>query len=54
MGNGACKAQVEVAGKSTNAQTLGERFTDPVYPVGRVFNLYGCRVALCSAECPAP
>jgi hypothetical protein len=51
MGNGACKAQVEVAGKSTSAQTLGERFTDPAYPVGRVFNLYGCRAALCSTEC---
>ena len=50
--NGMCKAEVEVAGKSTSAQILGERFVDPVFPVGRVFNLYGCKVAICTAECP--
>ena len=49
--NGECKAEVEVAGKSTNAQILAERFTDPTFPVGLVFNLYGCRVALCSDVC---
>jgi hypothetical protein len=50
--NGACKAEVEVAGKTTSAQSLGERFTDPSYPLGLAFNLYGCKAAFCSAECP--
>ena len=45
------QAEVEVAGKSPSAQTLGERFTDPAYPVGRAFNFYGCRAAFCADSC---
>ena len=50
-GNGACKAEVEVAAKTTDPTALGERFTDPAFPVGRAFNLYGCRAAFCADVC---
>jgi Dictyostelium (slime mold) repeat len=45
--NGQCKAQIEVAGKTTDPQLLGERFTDPAFPLGRALNLFGCRAAFC-------
>jgi hypothetical protein len=49
--NGACKALIETAAGSTDPQVVGERFTDPIYPLGRALNFFGCRAAFCSAEC---
>lgn len=51
MGNGACKAQIEKAGKTTSPEEIGNRFVDPAYPLGRAANLFGCRVALCGNVC---
>jgi hypothetical protein len=51
MAAGKCKAQVEKAAKSTEAEAIGNRFVDPAFPVGRAANLYGCKVALCGTEC---
>ena len=50
--NGVCKALIEAAAASTDPQVIGERFTDPTYPLGRALNFFGCRTAFCSAECP--
>lgn len=49
--NGKCKAQVEKAGKSTVGEEIANRFVDPTYPLGRAFNLFGCKAALCSTQC---
>jgi hypothetical protein len=40
--NGACKAQVEAAAKSTDAGTIANEFVDPTFPVGLATNLIGC------------
>ena len=50
--NGACKALIEAAAGTTDPQVLGERFTDPTYPLGLAVNFFGCRAAFCAAECP--
>jgi hypothetical protein len=49
--NGKCKAQVEKAAKSVVGEEIANRFVDPAFPLGRAFNLFGCRAALCSTEC---
>jgi hypothetical protein len=50
-GNGSCRTEVEVAGKTVNPQLLSDRFADPSFPLARAMHFLRCRVEFCSAVC---
>jgi hypothetical protein len=49
--NGACRAEVEKAGNTTDPNTITSRAADPASPLGRASMADACRIQQCNAQC---